>query len=230
MSEYPRREFCLKVWGDYACFTRPELKVERVSYDVITPSAARAIFSAVFWKPAVRWHIRRIEVLKAICWFSVRRNEVDAVASKATKEIFIEKRRQQRAGMCLRDVAYRLFAELEFLPPNVRSNDAPLADNGPETPQKYFEMFVRRAAKGQTFHQPYLGCREFAANFQLLEPAELAADRAVMPPIAENRDLGYMLYDLDFSDPVRPKSMFYRPKLMAGVITVPEEDSPEVLR
>ena len=114
--------FCLEVWGDYACFTRPEMKVERVSYDVITPSAARGLFEAIFWKPAIRWHIREIEVLNPISWISVRRNEVGAVAAKRSKEIFIEDNRQQRAGLFLRDVHYRIHAWLEYIPVRNRQN------------------------------------------------------------------------------------------------------------
>ncbi len=116
MSRSEKR-FCLEVWGDYACFTRPEMKVERVSYDVITPSAARAIFEAIFWKPAIRWHIREIEVLAPIKNISVRRNEVGATAGTGKKdEIFIESNRIQRAGLLLRDVRYRLHAWMEYIP------------------------------------------------------------------------------------------------------------------
>src|SRR5690606_25895594 len=111
------RGFCLEVAGDYACFTRPEMKVERVSYDVITPSSARSIFEAILWKPAIRWHVQRIEILSPIKWISVRRNEVGQVASTRSSGIMIEESRQQRAGLLLRDVKYRLFAEFEFIPP-----------------------------------------------------------------------------------------------------------------
>ena len=114
------RGFCLEVSGPYACFTRPEMKVERVSYDVITPSAARAIFEAILWKPAIRWQVKRIEVLAPIRWVSVRRNEVGKVASSRSNGIFIEDERQQRAGLFLRDVKYRLFAEFDFIPPDQR--------------------------------------------------------------------------------------------------------------
>ena len=116
MSElFFNKQFCLEVWGDYACFTRPEMKVERVSYDVITPSATRAIFESIFWKPAVKWHVRKIEVLNPIKWISVRRNEVGKVMSDRSEGMFIEDNRQQRAGLFLRDVRYRLYAELEFI-------------------------------------------------------------------------------------------------------------------
>src|SRR5574344_1047957 len=104
MSEYFDKKFCLEVWGDYACFTRPELKVERVSYDVITPSAARNIFQAIFWKPAIRWHIKKIDVLNPIKWTSAKRNEVAKLASPSTKSVFVEDDRQQKSATFLRDV------------------------------------------------------------------------------------------------------------------------------
>lgn len=217
--------FCLEVSGPYACFTRPEMKVERVSYDVITPSAARAIFDAILWKPAIRWQVKRIEVLAPIRWVSVRRNEVGKVASPRSKGIFIEDERQQRAGLFLRDVKYRLFAEFEFIPPDQRGtvhnpvpdyliNAEDAADlRKDETPAKYKAMFERRASRGQCFHQPYLGCREFAAAFRLIEAQAEAASA-----IAETRDLGWMLYDLDYTDPADPKPLFFRAQLNNGAI------------
>jgi len=222
--------FCLEVSGPYACFTRPEMKVERVSYDVITPSAARAIFDAILWKPAIRWCVKRIEVLAPIRWISVRRNEVGKVASPRSAGIFIENDRQQRAGLFLRDVKYRLFAEFEFIPPEERGkvfNPVPewLVDSEeaedlkkPETrpdekEAKYAAMFERRAKKGQCFHQPYLGCREFAASFRLVNPQ---VEHAV--PISETRDLGWMLYDMDYSDPKDMKPQFFQAKMIAGII------------
>jgi len=202
--------FCLEVAGPYACFTRPEMKVERVSYDVITPSAARAIFEAILWKPAIRWKMIRVEVLAPIRWASVRRNEVGKTAPTKTKAIFVEDERQQRAGLFLRDIKYRLHAQLEFIPPGQRTN----AQNGgpnhqdttagtgtqqeedipsDETPAKYNAMFSRRAKKGQCFNQPYLGCREFSCDFRLVDPA---AEPATVPgELSETRDLGWMLYD-----------------------------------
>jgi CRISPR-associated protein Cas5d len=238
------KPFCLEVSGDFACFTRPEMKVERVSYDVITPSAARAIFEAIFWKPAIRWHVQRIEILNAIQWISVRRNEVGSVMSERSPGIFVEDQRQQRAGLFLRDVAYRLFAWLEYLPPEERSTvlnpvpehlrdseetkmetsapDAAAGRSG-ETPGKYLAIFERRARKGQCFHRPYLGCREFACDFRYLVNPEEA--RRKCPPIIETRDLGFMLYDLDFSNPNDIKPAFYRPQLIGGVIEVPPWDS-----
>ena len=205
--------FCLEVSGDYACFTRPEMKVERVSYDVITPSAARAVFEAILWKPGLRWRMTRIEVLNPIRWISVRRNEVGAkipttsvqAAMKRGRGLLalnIEDERQQRAGLFLRDVAYRLHANMELLSAEARSN-----------PQKYRDMFVRRAEKGQCVNQPYLGCREFAARFRAVH--DLASERE---PIAESRDLGFMLDDFDFGNLASPQPKFFRAKLSAGVI------------
>ena len=137
--------YCLEISGDYACFTRPEMKVERVSYDVMTPSSARAVFEAILWKPAIHWHIRRIEVLRPIRWISLRRNEVSGVLSEAKMKSamnggrgdlaqYIEDERQQRAGLFLRDVAYRVHADLE-VKPDSRAGNPPI---------KYREMFERR--------------------------------------------------------------------------------------
>ena len=233
--DYFDKTFTLEVRGDYACFTRPEMKVERVSYDVITPSAARAIFTAIFWKPAIRWHIRKIEVLKPIQWTSVRRNEVGSVASDRSDGIFIEDVRQQRAGLFLRDVAYRLYADLEFIRPSNRpkvTNPVPDALVPPserdewakdENPGKYNAIFERRARKGQCFNQPYFGCREFSCAFRLVEKL---SDEP--PPINDNRDLGFMLYDLDFADEKNPKAAFFRPQMNGGVIEVPRWESEEV--
>jgi CRISPR-associated protein Cas5d len=241
------RVFCLEVTGDFACFTRPEMKVERVSYDVITPSAARAIFTAIFWKPAIRWRVCKIEVLNPIRWTSVRRNEVGAVASERSDGIFIEDSRQQRAGLLLKDVAYRLHAWIDYIPVNQRMNvtekvDETLWDKEEkqdlsessqawkerkdETPGKYMAMFERRAQKGQCFNQPYLGTREFSCGFRLVE--NLAAEQAARPAISETKDLGFMLYDLDFSDETDIKPAFYRPELKNGVIEVPAWESAEV--
>lgn len=238
------RGFCLDVSGDYACFTRPEMKVERVSYDVITPSAARGIFTAIFWKPAIRWRITRIEVMNPIRWTSIRRNEVASVASPKSKGIFIEDDRQQRAGLILRDVRYRLYAEFDFIPPEKRSsaiNPSPgwLADDEEkelyrqveakpdEKEAKYAAMFDRRATKGQYFMHPYLGCREFSCReVRLVKHPNQESAR----PISESRDLGFMLYDMDYSDPKDIKPMFYYPQMAGGVITVPDPDSEEVFK
>lgn len=213
--------FCLEVSGPFACFTRPEMKVERVSYDVITPSAARAVFEAILWKPEIRWHMTRIDVLRPIQRINLRRNEVGAKASVRNIQqtmnaghgnlfLFIEEERQQRAGLFLRDVAYRLHARLELL-----NRDLPI--------QKYTEMFFRRATKGQCVNQPYLGCREFAADFRLVEASDTEP-----APIAETTTLGWMLYDLDFGNPADPKPRFFNAQLQNGTIHVPAWDSPEV--
>ncbi|MDX9707588.1 MAG: type I-C CRISPR-associated protein Cas5c [Azospira sp.] len=215
--------YCLEVSGDFACFTRPEMKVERVSYDVMTPSAARAVFEAIFWKPAVRWRIRRIEVLKPIRWINLRRNEVGAVVSVRNVQtamnggdsvlaLNVEDERQQRAGLFLRDVAYRIHADLDIRPDRL--------DQSP--PAKYRAMFERRAEAGQCVNQPYLGCREFAAHFRYV--ADPAAEA---PAIAETRDLGWMLHDLDFSNAADPQPHFFRAQLAAGVIEVPAFDGEE---
>lgn len=217
--------FCLEVWGPMACFTRPELKVERVSYDVITPSAARAIYEAIFWKPAIRWQITRIEVLNPIKWTSIRRNEVGAVATK--NPIFIEEKRQQKNTLLLKDVRYRLYAKLEFIPLRNRKDEPNIGDHPDENPAKYNAMFERRASKGQCFTQPYLGTRECSASFRLVNPDTDALE----PPINETRDFGIMLYDMDFEANLKnPPVMFYRAKMENGVIIVPPKESKEILK
>jgi CRISPR-associated protein Cas5d len=228
--EHYDKEFCLEVWGDYACFTRPELKVERVSYDVMTPSAARAIFEAIFWKPAIRWEVTRIEVLNPIRWFSIKRNEVGKTMSPASSGIIIEENRQQKSSLVLRDVRYRLYANLVFMPvekrgPQFRPEPDRMAD---ENPGKYNAMFERRAAKGQCFNQPYLGCREFSCGFKLVNDPVKGEGC-----IDETRDLGIMLYDMDFKDRYGEKpaeALFFRAKLDKGAIVVPPKDSEEILR
>ena len=216
--------YCLEVSGDFACFTRPEMKVERVSYDVITPSAARAIFEAIFWKPAIQWRVARIEILHPIQWISVRRNEVGKIFSTPTAKqmkgesgepmgFYIEEERQQRAGLFLRDVKYRIHANLIF----DQSKD-PESSYG-----KYTAMFERRAEKGQCFNQPYLGCREFSCAFRLVN--ELPNEPE---PIAETRTLGWMLYDMDYSDKDNPMPRFFNVHINNGVIDVPSWDSEEV--
>lgn len=225
--EHYDKEYCLEVWGDFACFTRPELKVERVSYDVITPSAARAIFDAIFWKPAIRWKVTRIEVLRPIRWMSIKRNEVGATMSPKSGGILIGERRLQRSSLVLRDVRYRIFAVQEFIPVDKRPRGQQLFDHHDENPGKYNAMFERRAGKGQCFNQPYLGCREFSCNFKLIESAVRGEG------IDETRDLGLMLYDMEFQDPFGEKPaepMFFRAKMEHGVIVVPDRNSEEVLR
>ena len=207
--------FCLEVAGPFACFTRTEMKVERVSYDVMTPSAARAVFESILWKPAIRWRVQRIEVLRPIRFINLRRNEVSAVVStrnvqqamaagSGTLGLYIEDERQQRAGYFLRDVAYRIHADLALAP----GCTDPLA--------KYTEMFTRRARKGQCVNQPYLGCREFAADFRLV-----TADTPPAPAIEDTRELGWMLHDLDFSNPADPQPRFFNARMECGVVQVP---------
>lgn len=218
--------YCLEVSGDFACFTRPEMKVERVSYDVMTPSAARAVFEAIFWKPALRWRIRRIEVLRPIRWINLRRNEVGAVVSVRNVQtamnggdgmlaLDIEDERQQRASLILRDVAYRIHAVLELRADRL----------DPSPPEKFRAMFERRAGAGQCVNQPYLGCREFAARFRYIaDPANEP------PPIDETRDLGWMLHDLDFIRPADPQPRFFRAQMTKGVIEVPPFEGEGVRR
>ncbi len=225
------KTYCLEVCGDFACFTRPEMKVERVSYDVMTPSAARAVFEAILWKPAIRWHVTRIDVLRPIKWMSLRRNEVGKVAStdnaksamnagKGSLALYIEEERQQRAGLFLRDVAYRIHAHFELLPEAGENN----------TPGKFLDMFERRAEKGQCVNQPYLGCREFAAAFRLVDPN---GEPAKIPQLSDlgfgaPKELGWMLYDLDYTNMADPKPRFFRARLEAGALNVPAWDSVEV--
>ena len=233
--EYTDKDYCLEVRGDIACFTRPELKVERVSYDVITPSAARAIFEAIlFKKGAMRWEITRIDVLNPIKWISIRRNEVGSVANLSKQCIYIDevdkkgilKNRQQRNSLMLRDVAYRIYAKLVFIP--VAKRKAALQSREPgnaENPMKYYQMFERRAEKGQCFTQPYLGTRECAAQWKWIKNPEVEP-----APIAENKDLGIMLYDMDFTNPDDIQPMFYRAEMKNGIINVPSLNSEEILR
>jgi CRISPR-associated protein Cas5d len=215
-----RRGYCLEVRGELACFTRPEMKVERVSYEIVTPSAARAVFDAVFWKPAIRWQVRRIEVLEPVRWTNLRRNEVAGVvpigsvqqamkAGHGALALYADEDRQQRAALLLRDVAYRLHADL------VVRDDRD--DPGP--PQKFFEIFERRAKKGQCVNQPYLGCREFAARWRLVETLS-----SEPPPISETRDLGWMLHDLDFTEPADPQPKFFHAQMVDGVVQCDERE------
>lgn len=203
----------LHVWGERACFTRPEMKAERVSYDVITPSAARGILESIHWKPAIRWVVDRITVLKPIRFESIRRNEVSAKASAdmaaramaggARTELLVEDNRAQRVSMILRDVAYVIEARFEM------TARAGAEDN----PAKHLEMFARRARKGQCFHQPCFGCREFPAHFRLLEDGEAPSPAA---ELAGPKDLGFMLHDIDFAHGNIPR--FFRAHMHDGVI------------
>lgn len=216
----------LKVWGEHACFTRPELKVERVSYDVMTPSAARGILEAIHWKPAIRWVIDEIHVLEPIRFQSIRRNEVGSkVPAGNVKramnrgdleglQLLVDEDRQQRASTVLVKPTYVIAAHFEF------TSKADKDDNE----GKHLDTFNRRAARGQCFHQPCLGTREFAASFELIAP-----DAPMPATIPETRELGFMLWDIDHAAPGRP-SMFFRARLENGVLKVPPPNSPEVRR
>jgi CRISPR-associated protein Cas5d len=216
----------LKVSSSYACFTRPEMKAERVSYDVMTPSAARGVLEAIHWKPAIRWVIDRIHVLEPIHFQSIRRNEVGNKApagkiqtamnrgSTEGLHLAVDEDRQQRASTVLINVAYVIEAHFE-LTAKVGPND---------TVGKHLDMFNRRAARGQCFHQPCLGTREFAAQFELL-PSEVPSPKA----IDETRDLGFMLWDIDHAAKGRP-SLLFRARLENGIMEVPRPESPEIRR
>jgi CRISPR-associated protein Cas5d len=207
-------------------FTRPETKVERVSYDVMTPSAARGILETVHWKPAILWVIDRIHVLHPIRFQSIRRNEVGhkAPAGKVRAamnrgdlgdlQLLVDEDRQQRASTVLADPAYVIEAHF-VLTAKAGADD---------TEGKHLDVFNRRAARGQCFNQPSLGTREFAADFELIPH-----DAPLPPAIAESRDLGLMLWDIDHAAPGRP-SLFFRARLENGVMTVPQPGSPEILR
>ncbi|NLW50823.1 MAG: type I-C CRISPR-associated protein Cas5 [Candidatus Brocadiaceae bacterium] len=201
----------LRAAGPLACFTRPELKVERVSYPVMTPSAARGLLEAVLWKPAIRWHVERIEVLKPIRFTSFRRNEVNSMARSPSRadlrSYFAEDDRAQRNTVALRDVDYVIHA-------HVSMTDKAGPD---DTMNKFVAMFERRVAKGQHFHQPYFGCREFVARVM---PADAAGE-----PIAESGDLGIMLWDIDYGA-AGNRPLFFRAELRNGVLEVPAD--PEV--
>ncbi|MGR6981883.1 type I-C CRISPR-associated protein Cas5c [Testudinibacter sp. P27/CKL/0425] len=222
-----RNNVRLHIWGDYACFTRPEMKVERVSYDVITPSAARGVLAAVHWKPAIRWVIDKIYVLQPIRFESVRRNELGskisaskvsgAMRRKSVQDLYtlIDDDRQQRAATVLKDVAYVIEAHAVL---------TPKAGEG-DNITKHIEMFKRRAAKGQCFQQPCMGVREFPAHFALVDEDE------PLPPqcLSEselNRDLGWMLHDIDFDGD--NLSRFFRAEMQGGVIEVPPFYAEEV--
>jgi CRISPR-associated protein Cas5d len=226
----------LKVTGARACFTRPEMKVERVSYDVMTPSAARGILEAIHWKPAIVWRIDAIHVLKPIRFTTIRRNEVGhkAPAGKIKTamnrgsleglSLVVDEDRQQRASTILSDVAYVIEAHFEL------TKKAGADDNE----GKHLDTFNRRAERGQCFHQPCLGTREFDAAFELIPPdtpLPMAAPehRTSDLGFGTPRDLGFMLYDIDHQAPGRP-SLFFRARLEDGVMRVPAHDSKEVLR
>lgn len=207
----------LLVWGDYACFTRPEMKVERVSYDVMTPSAARGILESIYWKPAIKWVIDKIHVLNEIKFDNVRRNEVEKkISAENVKRAmkgkpvllcqYATEERQQRATLLLRDVAYVIEAHFKMS-----------GEGGPDdTHEKHYAMATRRARRGQCFQQPYFGCREFPAKFRLIEedePVPYSVHRG-------EKDLGWILLDIDYSgDELNPQ--FFRALMKDGIIEIP---------
>lgn len=213
----------LRVWGDYACFTRPEMKVERVSYDVMTPSAARGILESIHWKPAIRWVIDKIHVQRPIKFDNVRRNEVSSKIPKPNpktvmannKPLFFlvdeGKNRQQRATTLLRNVEYVIEAHFEMTE-KAGSDDSV---------GKHLDIFNRRAQKGQFFHQPCFGCREFPVSFELWQQE--------IPPSfydGQSKELGFMLLDIDFDNDMTP--MFFRATMENGIISPPSRFSKEV--
>jgi CRISPR-associated protein Cas5d len=219
----------IRVQGRYALFTRPDMKVERVSYDVITPSAARGIIEAVYWKPAIRWVIDKIHVLSEIEFTNIRRNEVSKkistrdvlqVMNGGAKPLYIvasdteNKIRQQRASMILKDVDYIIEAHFEKVEKKWGERD---------TAEGHYNIVLRRLRNGQYFQAPCLGTREFPARVTLIE------DKSDIPqsPLMGSRNLGYMLYDLDFSNPRDIQPMFFRAMMEDGVIVVPK---PEEVR
>jgi CRISPR-associated protein Cas5d len=208
----------LRVRGPLACFTRPELKAERVSYPLITPSAARGVFEAVLWKPAIRWHIDRIDLLAPIKWIAFRRNEVNSRASAPSSQVIekggaaplliAEEDRAQRNTVALRDVDYLIHGHFEM------TERAGPGDN----PGKFAEMFKRRLANGQHFSAPYLGCREFVAEVTPINgnPPE---------PVDDTRDLGRILFDIDYGPKRCNRPLFFEARLERGTLTVPSYDT-----
>lgn len=230
----------LKISGDYALFSRPEMKVERVSYDVITPSAARGILDAIYWKPQMRWIIDEIIVLNPIRFTNIRRNEI---ASKvpvkgpagvnagmknpsAISLIDVASNRQQRASLLLKDVAYVIKAHVAVLDNQNADNGAPIPEA--EAAGKHLEMFKRRARRGQVFHQPYFGCREFPVDFELIESETMIPEPDSELVTDETKDLGYILHDIEIKQENSTKKVksstphFFRAEMHNGIINVPE--------
>ena len=215
----------LEVWGEFACFSRPEMKVERVSYDMMTPSAARGLLEAIYWHPGLRYVIDRNQVCAPIRTMNLRRNEVKATISARAARTVMERGRgelylatpeeiQQRAALLLRDVRYVIDAHF-----NITDKAAP-GDN----PGKFQDILKRRISRGQFYHQPCFGCREFPAQFKQ------CTERPPCPEeLRGERDLGYMLWDMDYSDPENIAPLFFRARLVDGVLTVPTRDSGEVM-
>ena len=204
----------VKVWGDYALFSRPEMKVERCSYDIITPSAARGILEAIYWHPGMSWKIDSIHVIKPIQFTSIRRNEVKSkisannvlsVYNGAKKELFISSKEEivQRASLLLKDVEYVISAHFDLTD---KANDS-------DNPGKFKDIIMRRLRRGECYHTPYFGCREFPANFCLCEEDVHGAYEVV-----DDKDLGFMLYDMDYSNPEDIQPMFFRAVMRRGVV------------
>ncbi|MCD7982366.1 MAG: type I-C CRISPR-associated protein Cas5c [Clostridiales bacterium] len=207
----------VKVWGDYALFTRPEMKVERCTYDVMTPSAARGILEAIYWHPGMRWVVDRIYVQKPIQFTSIRRNEIKNKISNSKvlpvyngekKALYMSSKTEivQRAALILKDVQYVIEAHFEM------TDRANQSDNS----GKFKDIIMRRLKRGECFHNPYFGCREFPVNFCLCEEDEIQTAYVH----EEERDLGYMLYDMDYSDPESIQPMFFRAVMRRGVLNV----------
>lgn len=204
----------IEVWGDYACFTRPEMKAERVSYDVMTPSAARGIIESIYWHPGIRYHIDRIYVLNPVQFTNIRRNEVKSVISAASTltalrngrsaALYADEDRQQRASMILRNVHYVIEAHFTI------TEQAAPGDN----PGKILGILNRRLNSGQCYSQPYFGCREFPVYFREWTEEDI-------PALPVTQDLGFMLYDMNYSNPENIRPMFFRAKMVNGVIEVP---------
>jgi len=224
----------LEISGDYALFSRPEMKVERVSYDVITPSAARGILEAIYWKPQIRWIIDEIVVLNPIRFTNIRRNEISQKASTPKASliaeggidqvgIYVDENRQQRASLLLKDVRYLIKAHIHVFDTRMERGGAEVPPN--EAAGKHLEMFKRRARKGQAFHQPALGCREFPARFTLHESEE--TQPSPHDSLQEDKDLGFMLHDIEFDQDPRTKKVksttphFFRARMLNGIIKVP---------
>ena len=206
----------VRVWGDLALFSRPEMKVERCSYDMMTPSAARGILEAIYWHPGMRWIVDRIYLRKPVRFTSIRRNEVKSkisannvlsVMNGGDKPLFISSKEDivQRAAVLLRDVDYVIEAHFEM------TDNAGPCDN----PGKFKDIVMRRLRRGECYHMPYFGCREFPANFELFEQENV--DTAY---VGEEKDLGYMLYDFDYSNPEDIQPMFFRAVLTNGILDV----------
>ena len=201
----------IEAWGDYACFSRPEMKTERVSYDIMTPSAARGLIEAIFWHPGLRYSIDRIYLLNPIRFTNIRRNEVKAalLASAALRAakggeapvLYTSQEIQQRAAMVLRDVHYVIECHFDM------TDRAAPGDN----PGKFQDILRRRLTKGQCYHMPYFGCREFQASFRKWHGGKI-------PAIDLTQDLGWMLYDLDYTDPQNIQPQFFRARLEHGVL------------